>query len=211
MIQDIKDLQSYNIVFLIYPSGASGEFLGYACMSSFENFAATNIHWENSSRMKFADCLGRSLNGADEVVQESLLLERFNQYCVMHNVDKKQTAVALVHPQKKILEWLQQWFSHAPMIEITTHTTKSQKFRDLAATEKIGPKIRNTHLYYDCGKQFDRHLKIEWQSLFLDSTDVEFQRLCGFLGHAGDFDQFNSLLQDYLKRNQHILDAISES
>jgi hypothetical protein len=62
MINSVEELNQQPAVILLYPSGASGEFIAGALSESLLGFAKTQIEFENINRVKYLDFLGRSLN-----------------------------------------------------------------------------------------------------------------------------------------------------
>lgn len=211
MIHSIEQLVDQPLFFILYPTGASGEFLAYSLTSSIHGLAKSDTHWEGQARVKFLDCLGRSLNATDVWPEEHKLIERFNLFLQATCPGTDQLLVALAHPHATGTNFIQQYFSKSPVLEITTTQQVSQHFRQLAADEKIGPKQRHCYAYFDCGKTFDRHLKVEWAELLLNDTQQQYQRICDFLQLSGDFNEFQQCLQDYLQKNQHLIGQLSES
>lgn len=208
MISDLRDLGNYDIAIVLYPSGSSGEFLAHALSLCFKGFPQIDYSWEKSSRMKFKDCFGRSLNGADEPVADSTVIQRFNQYLEETRAGANDRLIGLSHPHLRSIEFIHSVLPQARVLEITTCHPDSQKFRNMAATEKIGPKQRATHLYKHTGHCFAKHLKIEWKELFVSHTQQRFHDIENFLQQTGDFEKFTHTVNDYVQRNQHLINKL---
>lgn len=207
-------LDTSGVAVLLYPSGASGEFLGYAITESFPEFTRTHQHWENISRCKFFDYFDRCLTsgfdpvGFDQVASGIALYHSKNQL--------RDISMGLCHIDSPSLRFLRQWCNDLPTIEIVTRTSLSKDFRVLAEQSKIAAedrvgKISNsrdyTHSYYTC----DKHLQIEWSEILLTDTAKAFESIENFLGLAGSVDVFQSMVEDYLKRNEKIFAALQTS
>ena len=53
MFDSIDQIKNLPIVLIMYPAGASGEFLATALTESFPNIAKTNAHQEGPHRFKY--------------------------------------------------------------------------------------------------------------------------------------------------------------
>jgi hypothetical protein len=211
MVSSLDEIKKYNILFLLYPSGSSGEFLAYALSKCIDTIANPPGEWENTSRMKFADCLGRSLNAQDVEPDAQTVVDRFNLHLESTDVSNNRISVALVHAHTTGVDYITTQFSHAPVIEITTTDFKSQQFRDLAATEKIGPSNRNCFYHTQSDLNVPRHLRVNWSDLFLHDAEAQFDQITNFLNVSGDRAKFLELVKNYLARNQHLVEQLNES
>ena len=124
----------------------------------------------------------------------------------------------MVHPKVNILNYVNQHFSHVPVIEITTKLALSRRFRFLARSAKI----EKTSFYHetrqtfemmpiDHGFQFKHHLTIEWSDLVIDFSEQAFKNTQQFLNQYGEKNTFLELIQDYRTRNQSLIDQCYEN
>ena len=208
MLHNLKDLDQYRLIFILYPSGTSGEFLGHALSQCVEGIFSPPTAWEAGSRMKFTDCLGRRLAVERSWPAESDVVSQFNYFLEHYGATKQQHLLSMAHPNDTSIAWIQQHCHTAPVIEITTGLYASQRFRDLAATEKIGPKERDCYRYQRSGAVFAKHLEIEWMQWILTDTLGSFEQICGFLELPGDGQGFQGMVADYRRRNSHLIDII---
>jgi hypothetical protein len=208
MLRSLSDLSQYPLIFILYPAGTSGEFLAHALSQCVPEIFQAPAAWEGQHRMKFTDCLGRRLAVGATDVDESDVIDQFNYFLEHFGPVADRHLVATAHPDDSSTRWIQQHCAQCPVIEITTAQYASQRFRDLAATEKIGPKERDCYNYHTSGKIFRRHLKVEWLDLCLKDTRRCFHEICGFIDLPGQNDLFCALMQDYRQRNQHLIDII---
>lgn len=211
MVTSLEDIKKYNLVFVLYPSGSSGEFLASALTSTVDNTAQPKSSWEADNRVKFADCLGRSLNATPDEPPEQLVVNRFNLHLMNTDTSDNRMSIALAHVHDVGVRYILEHFSHAPIIEITTNDHVSQKFRNLASWKKIGIKIYNAFMHKDCRHTYPRHLKVNWSDLFLTNTAPEYQRILDFLNTTGNSDAFQTAVKDYCERNQELITQAYES
>ena len=208
MLHTLEDLDQYRLVFILYPAGSSGEFLGHALSHCVEGIFSPPTTWEAESRMKFTDCLGRRLAVERTWPVESDMIRQFNYFLEHYGPMAQQYPLSMAHPNDTSIAWIHQHCGTTPVIEITTHCYASQRFRDLAATEKIGPKERDCYRYQRSGAVFAKHLEIEWMQWVLTDTLGSFEQICGFLDLPGDGQRFGAMVEDYRQRNSHLIDII---
>lgn len=211
MVTSLDDIKKHNIVFVLYPSGGSGEFLASSLSTTVDNMAQPKFNWEAGNRVKFADCLGRSLNAAAGELPEQLVVDRFNLYLMDTDTSDNRMSIALAHVHELGVRYTLEHFSHAPIIEITTNDYVSQKFRDLSSWKKIGIKIYNSFIHKDCKQDYPKHLKVNWSDLFLTNTAHEYQRILDFLNATGDTEAFVGAVKEYCQRNQDLISQAHES
>lgn len=211
MVASLEDIKKYNIVFVLYPSGGSGEFLASALSTTVDNMAQPKFDWEAGNRMKFNDCLGRSLNASPDEPPEQLVVDRFNIHLMNTDTSDNRMSIALAHVHHLGVRYTLEHFSHAPIIEVTTNDRVSQKFRGLASWKKIGVKIYNAFMHKDCQQDYPRHLKVNWSDLFLTNTAHEYQRILDFLNATGNTEAFVDAVQEYCQRNEDLITQAHES
>ena len=211
MLLTLKDLDQYKLIFVLYPAGSSGEFLTYALSQCVEGVFYPHARWENMNRMKFRDCFGRRLAIEPSWPDESDMVDQFNKFLEIYKPTAHHHILSMAHPNRESIAWMLQHCGQCPVIEIVTHSHLSQKFRDLAATEKIGPKLRGCYHYTKSGAVFPKHIEIEWLHCILTDTGCAFERICNFLDMPGDSELFCRLVADYRDRNAHLIDAAHAS
>lgn len=227
MIDCVEDLKKYSLIVLIYNTGSSGEFLGGALTSSISNFAKSKTSWIASDRRLFEDALGKTLNGGWINIDNSAVVSRFNQYLENSQYNADSLHLALAHPEPASMEFIQQYLTHAPMIEITTTSVKSMQFRNMSRSKVSyedfvnggdsrsrnitaqdyqaylnDSRLKTLSLSYRANK----HLCIEWEQIMLANIQSSFDQICNFLSSNGDVELFKSQVKEYLERNQDILD-----
>jgi len=216
----IEQLAQLPIVILMYPAGASGEFIAWALSESITGITKTTAHWENHSRCKYSDALGRSLNGGNDPVLEHKVIERFEIY--QNNTTLAQTHLALAHPDPATLNFIQQHFSNLAMIEIQTNSSRSKKFRYFGSEQKITKAdvensgtvrpwyARYHYLLEDPPMDYtaSQHLKIEWEDLMLAHPAETLVSIARFVNSDYNATVFENMVAEYLQRNQQILAKI---
>lgn len=214
VLSSADEIALQKVAVLLYPSGASGEFLGYALTESFPAFTKTHQHWENVSRCKFFDFFNRCLTSGFNPVPPEEVVAGINLYQSKNTL--ADISMGLCHIDKPSLSFLRQWCKSFPTIEIVTRKDISKSFRVLAEQSKISAEDRNgresdsrhyTHSYYFC----PRHLEVEWSDILLTDTANTFKAIENFLGMAGSIDTFQSMVADYLKRNEKIFAELAHS
>lgn len=213
-MKSIEELKDQSVAVLVYPSGASGEFLGYAITESFPAFTKTHQHWENVSRCKFFDYFDRCLTSGLDPVDANNVVRGINLYQSKNTL--ADISLGLCHIDQPSLGFLRQWGNNLPTIEIVTRKHLSKSFRVLAEQSKISAADRAgkqtgsydyEHSYYQCPD----HLQIEWSDILLTDTVDAFEAIENFLGTTGSVGQFQSMVADYLKRNAKIFAELQTS
>lgn len=213
MINFIEELNQQSAVILLYPSGASGEFIATSLSESIPSFTKTQIEFENVNRVKYLDFLGRSLNSGDNLLNHNLIVKRANVFldqCI------PGTHLILAHGDQPAIDFIHNYLSSIPVIEIVVHKARSKLFRHLAATEKIPKEFKRPGKNYDyinmrpsTGETFHKHITVEWEDLLLSNTNQEYAKIVKFLGTSGSIEVFNTLLADYLIRNQNYISQVN--
>lgn len=230
MIQTIDELDQQNLAILLYSTGASGEFIASAMIQSIPVFAKTQESWISPNRKTFADALGKTLNGGWHYINNSDVVRRFNEYLTHCDSQPTSKHLILSHPDSASIRFIQQYLPSTPVIEITTRTARSIKFRNLSRNKVNyqdyvtgGDNATNQALSPEQYQKFQndssldprasgysalQHLYLEWEKLLITDTTLSFAQLCDFLQCQGSVDTFVSMTQEYLDRNQDILDQI---
>lgn len=212
MLSSPEELVDQPVVVVLYDAGASGEFVAHALSQSIEEFAKTGMIWENEDRCKFKDFFGRSLNNGQII--DDLLISRINLY-FENIVAPGQWHMGMAHGQPEYLDFLQKYGLNWPVIELTTLHPVSKKFQLLARNKKLPglehavPKKNFTSR--DLGFKVPKHLQIEWRDLLLSDTKNTYSEITGFLGAHGDPDLFQTLIDDYVNKNQELIQRSHES
>jgi hypothetical protein len=212
MLNSMQELAHHSVVVVLYNSGASGEFVAHALSESIEEFSKTVMIWENKNRCKFQDFFGRSLNNGQIV--EDLLIKRINLY-FENIVTPGPWHMGIAHGQPEYIDFLQKYGHNWPVIEITTLHPVSKKFQHLARNEKLSdlktliPKKNFTCL--DMGFKVPNHLQIEWNDLLLADTKNTYNKIIEFLGAHGNPSRFQTMVDDYINKNQDLIKGAHES
>lgn len=211
MITKLDDILIYSPFILLYPAGASGEAFAYAITQSFPDVSKSPQHWENESRCKILDFFDRSLTSGFNEVTTELVVRGVNIF--LNNVVELNTHnIALSHHNKESLNFIQELLPTVPVIEVTTYTDISKKFRYIGMQNKIkltrAVNADAVRKYGDCGIKFRHHLQIEWSDLLLTNPVFVLQRLEEFLGISGNQEIFSNMINDYLVRNKPFIDQI---
>lgn len=198
---------------ILYPAGASGEFLASALSQSFDCINESTWHWENFNRCKYFDLFDRALNSGFTNITKQDLDNGVERY-INKATDQSLIHIGLCHPNPASLNIISSYLLSVPILEITTHSNKSKYFRYLAATQKIEVKEMAPagafYNYSDSKVKCSRHLKIEWSNLLLDDTTNQFKQIEYFIGNVGNLKKFQELVDEYITRNQLILDSLNE-
>jgi len=230
MIDSVDDLKQYSLVLLLYSTGASGEFVASALTHSMPDFARTQEQWISHNRKTFADALGKTLNGGWHDIKTQDVVQRFNSY--LEQIDNTPTVqhLTLAHPDPASLDFIQKYLDHVPTVEIVTNNPVSIKFRNISRNKVSyddyvtgGDNQHNNALDPEQYKFFQndqtlnprsidyraqQHLCVEWQDLMLTDTTKTFNAICEFLNCEGSVKIFRSMVEEYLDRNQDILNQI---
>lgn len=205
-------LAQINGLLIVYPSGASGEFLSAALSESFSCIGKSSWHWEDHNRCKFFDLFDRHLNsGFDVILKEKVSagVEKYLSQCS----DPLLLHIGLCHPHKASLKFVSENLPFVPVLEIVTLNQKSKNFRFVAANQKIKNKFVNLSTvknYNSCTYQAKNHLRIEWSDLFLDDVEGQFEKIEKFISHKGNVEKFKILIADYLDRNSSTTNLLNE-
>lgn len=205
MIIGLNDLAAYVPTIIVYPAGSSGEIFAYAITQSFPSMTKTQQEWENHTRCKILEFFDRSLTAGGKYANPSTLKHGVNSF-LKKSSNLKGHSVGLAHPAPEVIDIITQYFNNSPIIEITTVSEKSKKFRYLSAVSKIKnvahPPAQYFFTYDNCGHKFKTHMQIDWQEAFLDHTEDVYSRIQSFLDMPGDVDIFRDIIDDYTHRNQ---------
>jgi hypothetical protein len=217
MLNSIKEISNHPVIVLLYKSGASGEFLSYALTESIDQFTKTTMSWENTNRCVVQDYFGRSLLYGP--ITEDVLLPRIDLFFKMSRcVGSKH--MGLSHFQPHQLDFIKNYNTSWPVVEVTTLQPVSEKFQLLSRNSKISKKyitpnynknekINNTTT--DMGIKLNRHLQIEWSDLLLTNTCATYSKILQFLDCTGNVDQFGIMVNDYVSRNQDLIKIAYEN
>ena len=230
MINSLDDLKNYSLVIVLYSTGASGEFLASALTQSIPAFAKTCDQWISKNRKTFADALGKTLNGGWHHINNQDVVQRFNSYLEQSNSESDSKHLILSHPDRASLEFIQKYLCHVPTIEIVTKNLVSIKFRNISRNKVSykdyitgGNNQHNNALDLEQYKSFQndstvdpkhvdycaqQHLKVEWEHLMITDTEKTFDEICEFLNCKGSIKIFRTMVEEYLDRNQDILNQI---
>jgi hypothetical protein len=205
-------LEQVNALLVIYPAGASGEFLSAAMSESFPCISKSTWNWEDHNRCKFFDLFDRHLNSGFSTITEKCMLSGIEKY--MSQCDNPFLLhIGMCHPNPYSLKFVSENLPFIPVLEIVTFNKKSKKFRFEAANQKIKNKsicFSTVEKYNSCNYQTNNHLKIEWSDLFLDDVENQFKKIEKFIGHNGNVKKFKILVNDYLTRNVSTISLLNE-
>jgi hypothetical protein len=208
MFSTVDELNNCPASIIVYPSGASGEFIAWALGQSVPAIADINAEWENNNRIIYMDFLGRNLNSGFDELNPQAILDCANRFVSRVTSD---FYLIIAHPTDSSLAFIQQHLSNLPMIEITLKDPYSMEFSKRAAVGKIH-KGTTANTYQDrpgtisyCAQ---RHLQVEWKDIILTNPRQEFERILKFLGLQGSADRFAFLVDDYVSRNQKYLNEV---
>jgi hypothetical protein len=217
MLDSIKEMSNHPVVILLYKSGASGEFLSYALTESIDQFTKTTMHWENTNRCIVQDYFGRSLLYGP--ISEDVLLPRINLFFETSRcIGSKHMGLSHFKPDQ--LDFVKNYNTAWPVIEITTLQPVSEQFQLLACNSKISKKygtpnynnnkkINSTTT--DMGLKLNKHLQIEWSDLLLTDPRTTYSTILQFLDCTGNVDQFVVMIDDYVSRNQDLIKIAYEN
>jgi len=216
MLTSIKEISNHPIVILLYQAGSSGEFLSYALTQSISQFTKMKTLWENDNRCIVQDYFGRTLLFGP--ITEDILLPRINLFFEMAK-SKGVRHMGLSHHNPHQLDFIKNYGATWPVIEITTLQPISIKFRQLAGTSKIpkeyqlSPINKNGEIttVLDMGFTPDHHLQIEWSELFLTNIRTTYFKILKFLDCTGDVDYFVDIVNDYVNKNQNLIQSDYEN
>lgn len=200
---------------LLYSSGLSGEFLGWALSKSLADFSVGEQHWEEEKRCKYSDAIGRTLGGGDNPIQIEKIPERLDQFFTNSVVKDKH--LVLSHPDPQNIVFIRENFINAPLLEITSRKQQSKQFQYLGRKKITTEDIKNSGAEFTTNKSIvaykkvytaPNHLEIEWCDLILNNTEQELKKIEKFVGSAVNIDLFLSLLDDYKQRNHQLIQSL---
>lgn len=212
VVENVDVLKNFNIMPLIYPGGASGEFLASALVQTMPRMTLTRHTWysNNESRANFYDAFNKLLNGGHNIIDNEEIINEVNMFFYVNGNHLRDFNIALVHPTpRSSIEWLSKYLKDSHILEITTHKPRSKKFRTLAANAKIsypGRKPIDGSSYSSSWFFGSHHLQVEWEDLLLTDVEGQFRRMEEFFGNTGDFVLYKELVTDYVARNQSLID-----
>jgi hypothetical protein len=215
MLNSITEISNCPVVILLYKAGSSGEFLSYALTQSIDQFTKMITVWENN-RCIVQDYFGRTLLFGP--ITEDILLSRINLFYETTN-SKGVRHMGLSHHNPHQIDFIKNYGATWPVIEITTLTPTSIKFQYLASTIKIpkeyqlSPINKNGKITtaLDFGLNPSQHLQIEWSELFLTDIRTTYFKILKFLNCNGDVDYFVDMVNDYVNKNQNLIQSAYEN
>lgn len=215
VVKNVEVLKDFNIMPLVYPGGASGEFLASALIQTIPSMTLTRHTWYHDieNRANFYDVFNKLLNGGHNIVDNEEIINEVNMFFYVNGNHVKDFNIALVHPNPtSSIEWLSKYLPSAHTLEITTGRLVSQKFRNLAANAKINYPGRvpitptETRQYCTSGFTGPNHLQVEWEDLLIKDVEGQFRRMEEFFNTTGDLVLYKELVTDYQARNQSLID-----
>lgn len=212
VVESIDALKNFNIMPLIYPGGASGEFLASALVQTMPRMTLTRYTWynNNETRANFYDVFNKLLNGGHQVIDNEEIINEVNMFFYVNGNHLRDFNIALVHPvPNSSIDWLLKHLQNSYVLEITTHQAISRRFRTLAANAKIsypGRKPIDGSRYTQSWFEGPNHLQVEWEDLLLTDVEGQFHRMEEFFGNTGDLKLYKELVTDYVARNQSLID-----
>jgi hypothetical protein len=215
VVKNVDVLKDFNIMPLIYPGGASGEFLASALVQTMPRMTLTRHTWyhDKKNRANFYDAFNKLLNGGYNIIDNEEIINEVNMFFYVNGNHIKDFNVALVHPNPVgRIEWLSKYLPSAHALEITTKRFVSQKFRTLAANAKINYPGRvpitpmESRWYHTSGFTGPNHLQVEWEDFLIKDVEGQFHRMEEFFGNTGDLVLYKELVTDYRARNQSLID-----
>jgi hypothetical protein len=217
-IEMVKALPS---VIILYPAGASGEFMAYALTNCVKGTTPTQVHWEDGNRCKYFDLYDRCLNSGFDFITTDMVTESVDRFSQLLDRNINNTiSFGLAHPRNSSLAFISQYLPNIPIIQIVINNMKSKMFITAAAQHKIhkngiisvedckrATKYCNTNQYYGPNPI----IRIEWEDMLLTNTRETFVAIEEFLNVTGDVTKFQELVDDYLEKNNNILSILDES
>jgi len=215
MLTSIKEISNHPVVILLYKAGSSGEFLSYALTQSINQFTKMITVWENN-RCIVQDYFGRSLLCGP--ITEDILLPRINLFFEMTN-SKGMRHMGVSHHNPHQINFIKNYGATWPVIEITALTPISIKFRNLAGSIKIPKEYQKSTFNkneknttaLDMGFNPGDLLQIEWSELFLTDIRTTYFKILKFLDCNGDVDYFVDMVNDYINKNQNLIQSAYEN
>ena len=216
MLTSIKEISNHPVVILLYKAGSSGEFLSYALTQSINQFTKMKTLWENNNRCVVQDYFGRTLLFGP--ITEDILLPRINLFFEMAK-SKGARHMGLSHHNPHQIDFIKNYGATWPVIEITALQPISIKFQQLAKASKIpkeyqlSPFNKNVKITtaLDMGFNPGHHLQIEWSELFLTDIRTTYFKILKFLDCTGDVDYFVDMVDNYVNKNQNLIQSAYEN
>ena len=217
VVESVDALKNFNIMPLIYPSGASGEFLASALVQTMPRMTLTRYTWYNTneSRANFYDVFSKLLNGGHQVIDDKEIINATNMFFYVNGNHLRDFNIALVHPQPtSSIDWLLRHLRDSYVLEIIIHKPRSRRFSVLAANAKINypgriPININKHRQSQSYFEGPNHLRVEWEDFLLTDVEGQFHRMEEFFGTTGDLKLYKELVTDYWARNQSLIDQLA--
>jgi hypothetical protein len=212
VVESVDALKNFNIMPLIYPPGASGDFLASALVQTMTRITLTRYTWynDNESRANFYDAFNKLLNGGHQVIDDEEIINEVNMFFYVNGNHLRDFNIALVHPMPtSSIDWVLAHLRDSHVLEITTHKPKSQRFSVLAGNAKIhypGRKPIKVSKHKQSYFEGPNHLRVEWEDFLLTDVEGQFHRMEEFFGNTGDLVLYKELVTDYRARNQSLID-----
>jgi hypothetical protein len=124
MFDSIDQIKNLPIILIMYPAGASGEFLATALTESFPNIAKTNAYQEGPNRFKYLDVFDRILTSGINFNKDDIIAG-INNFFYQNNT-QDQIMLGLAHPNMFNKQFIHNHLSMLPVIEITTKNEQSK-------------------------------------------------------------------------------------
>lgn len=212
VISDINDLKDFNIMPLIYPGGASGEFFASALSQTMPRVTLSRSSFYDNipNRVNFYDIFNKHLGGGHLDIDNETILDEVNMFYYVNSGTIKDFNIALVHPQPPgSISWLLENLRNSYTLEIITKNLRSRRFRTLATNMKVNfpdrPFIDGSR-YVLSEFSGPHHLRLEWEELLLTDVEGQFRKVEEFLDDTGDFKLYKELVTEYVARNQSLID-----
>ena len=213
MIKTFNEIYNVPVVILMYPPGASGEFVACALSESIPAITRSTWHTENDHRYKYFDAFDRFLSTPSKFDPDNFVNGMNLYFAQTRSVG--EINLALAHPSTSGVTQLEfeKYFSSFPLLQITVKNKKSKEFAAHASQLKIfntekRSSFVNTSTWITPSK-FKNYLSVEWEDLFLNNTDQSFKMIEDFLNTTGSLQTFKMMINVYLSNNKLILDKIN--
>lgn len=205
VIESISQTQNFNILFIAYKAGSSGEFLASALTESFSCFSKTPSTY-NNSRYIFFDFFFRGLMGNIELTEEEIV-NRINSY-LSRNKDIRPWQIGLMHPNTNVQEFVERFLKPRAVIQIDTRNHVADNFQKIAAVQKIPNNFRHSGKVTEF--RFKNYIVFDWYSCMLgDEANLLsfFDQVQTILNNSGNYDIFKEKIDLYLNDNRSIIES----
>lgn len=205
VIESISEVQKFNILFIAYKAGSSGEFLAAALTESFSCFSKTPSTY-NNSRYIFFDFFFRGLMGNIELTEQEIV-NRINSY-LSRNKDIRQWQIGLMHPNTNVQQFVERFLTPAAVIQIDTSNQVAHNFQEIAAVQKIPNNFRHSGQVTEF--RFQNSIIFDWYSCMLgnEANLIRFfDQLQTILNNSGNYDIFKEKMVLYLNDNRSIIES----